>query len=498
MQIERSAGILLHPTSLPGEFGIGDLGDEAYEFVNFLEKCGFKLWQTLAIGPTGYADSPYSALSAFAGNPMVISPKKLVQDGDLNWEDINNPPPFPRADIDFGWVIPYKTELLRKAAKNFIDNGSKSRNKLFNQFLDDNAYWLEDYALFMALKVNHDLNMWNTWEKEIIHREPNALKQQREQLSDEIFYHKYAQWQFFSQWRQLKEYANSKGIKIIGDIPIFVAEDSADVWANQDLFYLDEDGKPIYVAGVPPDYFSETGQRWGNPLYRWDKMKDADFSWWTDRVKHLFTLVDILRIDHFRGFEAYWEIPADEPTAVNGQWVSAPGVELFQTLESRLGKLPIIAEDLGVITDEVTALRKQFNFPGMKVLQFAFEGAKDFLPHNIEEDYIVYSGTHDNDTCLGWYDSVAEKAKSYFRSYFANNGNDVSWDFMRMAFISRAKMAVIPMQDILSLGTEARMNVPGTTNDNWTWRFWEGATSDSLADRIKKLVEIYERTETQK
>ncbi len=496
MEWTRVSGILLHPTSFPGRYGIGDLGDEAYRFVDWLARAGQKVWQTLALGPTGYADSPYASFSAFAGNPMLISPDRLVEDGDLTAEDVADAPPFPADHVDFGWVIPYKTDLLRRAANRFFRQASSVRRAEFDQFCEKNRRWLDDFSLFMAVKAEHKLVLWTQWEPDIALRKPQAVKRWREKLADEIRFHQYAQFQFFHQWQALRRYANERGVHMMGDIPIFVAHDSADVWANREQFFMDERGEPTVIAGVPPDYFSATGQRWGNPLYRWDLMEQQGYPWWIERVRHTFNMVDILRIDHFRGFEAYWEIPAEEPTAVVGRWVKGPGDKLFHALQDALGELPIVAEDLGVVTPEVVALREQFNFPGMKVLQFAFDSdaTNPYLPFNFEHACVVYTGTHDNDTTRGWYEAAPEKLQDRVRLFLGVDGHDISWDMIRLALMSVADMAIAPLQDALGLGGAARMNLPGEPSGNWQWRYPSGALTDFLAGRLRALTELYGRT----
>jgi 4-alpha-glucanotransferase len=495
MEWLRVSGVLLHPTSLPGRFGIGDLGYEAYDFVDWLANAKQRLWQTLAIGPTGYADSPYASFSAFAGNPMLISPDLLAEDGDLSPRDLADLPSFPNERVDYGWVIDYKTRLLRRASTHFFQGAPSERRDRFEQFCHDQRRWLDDFALFMAVKAEHEMVIWTDWDQGIALRRPKAVAHYRDKLAEEIQFHKYLQFQFFQQWRALREYASERTVKIMGDIPIFVAHDSADVWAHPDLFSLDEQGEPTVVAGVPPDYFSETGQRWGNPLYKWDVMEERGYTWWIDRVRHTFSLVDTLRIDHFRGFEAYWEIPASEPTAVVGRWVKGPGKKLFHALKGALGALPIVAEDLGVVTPEVVALREEFDFPGMKVLQFAFDSdaTNPYLPFNMEHGCVVYTGTHDNDTTRGWYDTQTEALRHRVRVYLASDGQDISWDMTRLALSSVADMAVVPMQDLLGLGSQARMNRPGQTNGNWQWRFLPGVLTNELADRLRTLTQIYGR-----
>jgi 4-alpha-glucanotransferase len=495
MEWKRDSGILLHPTSLPGRFGIGDVGHEAYRFADWLVSAKQRLWQMLALGPTGYADSPYASFSAFAGNPMLISPDHLAEQGDLSAEDLADVPAFPQDHVDFGRVIDYKNSLFRTAATRFFKDATGERRIRFHEFEHNNRRWLDDFALYMAVKAAHNMVSWTEWEEDIALRRPQAVARWRDRAAEDIQFHKYMQFQFSEQWHNLRRYANKRDVQIMGDIPIFVAHDSADVWANRELFYLDEHGEPTVVAGVPPDYFSATGQRWGNPLYRWDLMAEQGYAWWIERVRHTFALVDILRIDHFRGFEAYWEIPATEPTAVVGSWVKGPGEELFHALSAALGELPIVAEDLGVVTPKVVALREQFNLPGMKVLQFAFDSdaSNPYLPFNFEHDAVVYTGTHDNDTTRGWYNAQSEALKHRVRLYLGIDGHDISWDFIRMAFQSVADIAVVPLQDVLSLGNEGRMNLPGEPSGNWQWRFLPGAINDERAGRLRTLTELFGR-----
>ena len=497
MHQPRSSGVLLHPTSLPGEYGIGDLGTAAYRFVDFLGSAKQSLWQVLPLGPTGYADSPYASFSSHAGNPLLIDLKQLLHEGDLTEADLNFVPDFPSARVDYGPVIAYKTDLLHRAALRFAQNGTKKRRQAFEQFCTDKQHWLEDYALFMALKGVHDGAMWNTWELELIRRQPKALGEWRSRLADEIFYHKYTQYQFFTQWSALRTYANERGIRIIGDIPIFVAPDSADAWADPDLFYIDDKGQLTVVAGVPPDYFSPTGQRWGNPLYRWEAIQADEFKWWIRRIQSVLEMVDILRIDHFRGLETYWEIPAEEPTAINGQWLPGPGDAFFDALCEALGDdLPIIAEDLGIITDEVRALRKRVGLPGMKVLHFAFGDDPDheYLPHNYTSDYVVYLGTHDNDTTIGWFNSREFEEREFILGYLGRDGHDIVWDLMQAAYMSVANTVIVSAQDLLKLDSWARMNTPGITDGNWQWRFTDGALTADIARWLGALTETYGRT----
>jgi 4-alpha-glucanotransferase len=497
MTFERSAGILLHLTSLPGKFGIGDIGKEAFNFVDFLDHAGQKLWQVFPLGPTGYGDSPYQCLSAFAGNPLLISPERLQEDGFLTLTELNHIPKFDPSKIDYEKVIDYKESLLRKAYATFNEN-TNGFEKQFNKFCNSHKDWLEDFALFMAAKEYHDGELWTEWDKGLVIREESALKKWREKLADEIRYHKFIQFQFFKQWKELRDYANNKGIKIIGDMPIFISYDSADLWANKDLFTIDENGKLLTVAGVPPDYFSETGQLWGNPLYKWKVMEKDDFLWWRKRFSSLFELVDIVRIDHFRGFEAYWEIPGDAPTAITGKWIKAPGEKLFSTLKKYLGELPILAEDLGVITKPVRELRDKFEFPGMKILQFAFGTNMEtkFLPHNYIQNCVVYTGSHDNDTTKAFFEKAKEEGSdsyTHVKKYLNYHGENIVCELIRAAYASVADIVIIPMQDVLNLGGEARMNFPGKLGGNWAWRMQWEQVPHTLPNTYKNMAELYER-----
>jgi 4-alpha-glucanotransferase len=496
MDQPRCSGVLLHPTSFPSKYGIGDLGAEAYRFVDFLVSAKQSLWQVLPLGPTGYADSPYASFSSHAGNPLLIDPVQLVEEGDITEDDLSTAPHFPAERVDYGSVIEWKLDLLRRAAEWFGRSASAARRAAFDEFCESKRYWLDDYALFMALKQAHAGAMWNTWELDLVQRQPKALEQQREHLADEIYLQKYAQFQFFRQWTALRCYANDRGIKIVGDIPIFVAPDSADAWSNLEIFYMDDHGQLTVVAGVPPDYFSPTGQRWGNPLYRWDVIAEDGFQWWIRRIESVLELVDIMRIDHFRGLETYWEIPAEEPTAINGRWLPGPRDAFFDALRGALGSdLPIIAEDLGIITDEVRALRIRVGLPGMKVLHFAFgeDAEHEYLPHNYTSDYVVYLGTHDNDTTVGWFRSRGTEEREFILRYLGRNGHDIVWDLMQLAFMSVANMAIVTGQDLLKLGGEARMNVPGTSDGNWQWRYQHGALDKDIARWLGQLTETYGR-----
>ncbi len=501
MAFPRRSGVLLHPTSLPGRFGIGDLSHHAYCFVDFLVTAGQSYWQILPLSPTGYGDSPYQALSAFAGNPMLINLEKLVELGHLSEADVEDSPAFPEDRVDFGPVIHYKSQLLDRAFKTFRATGPADQRATFEGFCANHAYWLDDFALFMALKQTHDLRPWQEWEPELAAREPSALARSREALADEIENQKYLQWQFFQQWLGVKEYANHRGIAIIGDIPIFVALDSADVWANADLFRFDENLQPTVVSGVPPDYFSETGQLWGHPLYRWDLMAERSYAWWISRFRMAFTQADVVRVDHFRGFHNYWEVPAGAKTAIKGRWRYGPGADLFHVVTSELGDVDIIAEDLGDFDEEsraaLDALQDTFGYPGMKVLQFAFgAGPSDpFLPHNYAPECVVYTGTHDNDTVTGWYQvsSTAEE-RAYACRYMDSDELDIAWDMIRLAWASVADTAMTTAQDLLKLGHEARMNLPGTVGPpNWSWRFRSGALTNDIARRLHEMTATYGR-----
>lgn len=490
----RASGVLLHPTSLPGRYGIGELGEEAARFIDFLVASRQRIWQVLPLGPTSYGDSPYQALSAFAGNPLLISLSQLVQEGYLSQDDLAGAPDFPADAVDYGWVISWKKPLLRRAFENFQRVATPAARRELETFTSRQAGWLLDFARFMAFKEHFEGKCWVDWDPAIRSRDARALAELSAPLDAEIQLHQFLQYVFFRQWGRLKAYANTHGIQILGDLPIFVAFDSADVWANPDLFYLDEKGHPTVVAGVPPDYFSETGQLWGNPLYRWDVMKEQGFRWWVQRISKAMALYDMIRLDHFRGFEAYWEIPAGDETAVNGRWVKAPGEELFETIERELGKLPIIAEDLGLITPEVEALRLRFGFPGMKILQFAFSDPSNaYLPHNYEPNCVVYTGTHDNDTTRGWYASASPAEKDYMRRYLGCGGQDPAWDLIRLGMMSVADRSIVPMQDLLSLGSEARLNTPGRPSGNWSWRFRREVLTQDLADRLGELAVLYGR-----
>lgn len=495
----RSSGILLHPTSLPGRYGIGDLGKFAYQFVDYLTSIHQKIWQMLPLGPTSYGDSPYQCLSAFAGNPLLISFDRLVEDGWLTEANVAEVPAFPSHRVDFGWVIPYHEEILLRASKRFAETATLMQRSEYETWCEQQHYWLDDFALFMALKNAHGGVSWVEWDVKLAQRAPEALAEAKVTYAEALEHYKFCQWVFFQQWDALRNYAHDKGIRLFGDIPIFVAHDSSDVWANQSLFYLDEVGNPTVIAGVPPDYFSATGQRWGNPLYKWDVMAEDGYSWWIRRIRATLTLVDIMRIDHFRGFDAYWEVPASEPTAMIGQWVPGPGIKFFEVIQASLGKLPIIAEDLGVITPEVIALRDDLSLPGMKVLQFAWGGSgseNSFLPHNHVPNCVVYTGTHDNNTTVGWWLDPSEtddSVRNFMQQYLDRPIHEVNWEMIRVGQMSVAHTCVAPMQDILNLGADARMNTPGKPGDNWQWRMSEDDFHHGGKDRLAYLTHLYAR-----
>lgn len=498
MKFERSSGILLHPTSLPGNFGIGDLGPQAHRWIEFLHGAGCGLWQVLPLSPTGYGDSPYQSFSAFAGNPYLVSPELLLEDGLLHPNDLKEIPKFPSKRVDFGKLIPWKIGVLDRAFIQYHHNAPKKILAEFQEFKIKHSFWLDDFCLFMAIKEAHGGGSWVNWPQPLLTREPEAIRNAKQVYSTAIQRQEFRQFVFYRQWHSLHKHASDKDILIIGDIPIFVAHDSAEVWARRDLFALDDSGNPTYVSGVPPDYFSKTGQLWGNPLYRWEVHKAEGYSWWIERLKAVYELVDIARLDHFRGFAGYWQVPYGEKTAVKGRWVPGPGEGFFEVVDIVLGDLPIIAEDLGVITADVIAMRERFNFPGMRIFQFAFQGdpQEPFLPHNHVENCVVYTGTHDNDTARGWYERVSEEERSFYRRYMNRDGKQVAWDMIRATWGSVAVFALAPMQDFLNLGNEARMNYPGNPSGNWTWRMTNSALSDSLQARIKEINFLYDRENT--
>lgn len=487
----------MHPTSLPGRFGIGDIGLQSYRFIDFLAEANQQLWQILPLGPTGHGNSPYMSYSSMAGNPLLISLETIQAHGLLDPEDLLIESPFPNERVDFDRVIPFKLGRLRKAAERFKDRADSETQTAFSQFCEARSVWLEDYALFMAIKGEQNGASWSQWESAIARREPDALDRKRVELAPEIFYHKYMQFEFCRQWFDLKRYANQNGIQIVGDMPIYVAHDSVDVWAFPENFMLDPDTlKPSTMAGVPPDYFSETGQLWGNPTYNWEELQKTEFSWWLQRIQAQLDYNDLIRIDHFRGFESYWAVPGDQDTAIHGEWVEAPGYAFFETVEAKLGKLPFLAEDLGTITPEVGALRDRFEFPGMKILQFAFgsDHRNPYLPYNVGENFLIYTGTHDNDTTVGWFQNGTDYEKERLSSYIgAFNPETVHWSMIRLALGSVAKQAVIPLQDLLGRDSESRMNTPGKAEGNWEWRFEESVLTHKIREQLSYLTDLYGR-----
>jgi 4-alpha-glucanotransferase len=507
VKFPRSCGLLLHLTSLPGEFGIGDLGPQAREFADFLESAGQKLWQVLPIHPTGYGDSPYQCFSAFAGNPLLLSLADLRDRGLLTEADLADPPGFPLDAVDFEAASRYKLPLLTRAAERFIANASGEDRAAFKKFCQSTP-WLEEFALFMALKEAHDGVAWTRWEPALRDHDPQALGEFAGSHEAQLETIRFWQYEFFRQWRELKRWCSARSIRLMGDVPIYVAHDSADVWARPDLFHLDSLGRPTVVSGVPPDYFSSTGQLWGNPIYRWDLMRQDGFAWWIARVGSALKLFDLIRLDHFRGFEAYWEVGGSETTAMNGRWVNAPGEALLEALEKEFGELPIVAENLGVITPAVEGLRHRFNLPGMSILQFAFGNdpqGPSFRPHNYTRDLVAYTGSHDNDTAQGWWNSGVgagstrteedvRKEHGYARAYLnLADETQIHWALIRTVFSSIAETVIVPVQDVLGLGGAARMNLPGTVSGNWKWRCRPKVLDDEAARRLSDLAELYER-----
>ena len=490
----RSSGVLLHITSLPGPYGIGDLGPAAHEWVNTLARAKQTWWQILPLGPAGAGDSPYASYSAFAGNPLLISPERLVEDGLLN-ADAARPPAFPADQVSYQAVGKFKKRLLDEAWQSFRAGAVQPLRASFKRFCKKEAAWLDDFSLFMALKELDEDRSWTDWPRDLVLRKPSGLDEARRRRADAIGRHQFTQFLFFRQLEALRRHAARLGVKLIGDLPMFVSAESSDVWAHPDLFLLDERRRPRVVAGVPPDYFSKTGQRWGNPLYNWRAMKRTGYRWWVERLRATLRQVDLVRLDHFRGFQAYWEVPARNRTARQGRWVKAPGADLLKTLRSRLGGLPFIAEDLGLITPQVEALRDEFGLPGMRVLQFAFGGSFDnpFLPHSYCRNAVVYTGTHDNDTTAGWFASLSKEEQARVRRYATCDGSHVSWDLMRLAWSSVARIAIAPLQDVLALGPEARINTPGKPTGNWRWRVTPQMLRNDLLDWLRDLTETYDR-----
>lgn len=502
MKFPRKAGILLHPTSLPGPYGMGEIGPFSRQFIQTLQQYGQRYWQVLPLGPTGYADSPYQALSTFAGNPMLISFDDLLEEGLLKPAQLEGFPEFPRDRVDYGPVLEHRQAVLDAVCRTFSRRASADLQEAFEVFCQTSADWLDDYALFVALKEMHNLRPWTEWAPELAGRDPVALEKIRKSKASAIRRAKLRQFLFARQWSRLRRHAHDHGVQLVGDIPIFVSHDSADVWANPELFYLDDRGMPTVMAGVPPDYFSATGQLWGNPLYRWDEHKQSSYAWWMKRMRHMVGLVDIVRIDHFRGFEAYWEVPGHETTAMNGKWVKGPDHDFFHALKGELGDIPVIAEDLGLITKEVDQLRDDFNLPGMRILQFSFADDLEppMQPEGFPENCVVYTGTHDNDTTLGWYwrqpgvnntetEEAIEQERQAVLNVVHTDGSQIHWDLIALAHRLAPHTAIVPLQDVMGLGTEARMNVPGRMDGNWAWRFTEDQLRPDDLQRLRDVTE---------
>lgn len=495
MRFKRSAGTLVHPTSFATKYGIGDLGPSARTFLNFLIETDQAIWQVLPLGPTGYGNSPYASYSAFAGNIFLISPEILIDKQLISRQTANKAQMPVSTTVDYEKVISNKRAILEVSAKAFYSGMDHLTQEAFQKFKEENAYWIHDYVHFItALEINEG-KPWNKWESRLSRKEPDAIKKLEDDYPERIRFHYWSQYEFFNQWYKLKKNASDSDIRIVGDIPIFVDHNSADVWSHSQYFSVDENGDRELVAGVPPDYFSETGQLWGNPQYKWQTMEKDGFKWWIKRFEQMFSMFHAIRVDHFRGFDAYWEVKATEKTAINGRWVKGPGTKLFDTIKETLGELPIIAEDLGVITPEVVALRERYNFPGMKILQFAFTDsyANSFLPHNYHPNCVTYTGTHDNDTTLGWYSQAPEIEKHRVREYTRSNGEEINWELIRLGLLSVADQAIVPLQDYMNLGSNHRMNLPGTAEGNWDWRYTPDMLENIDNKRIKELVKISNR-----
>lgn len=491
--MERSSGVLLHVSSLPGDGGIGCLGKDAFQFVDFLAQTKQKIWQILPLGPVGYGNSPYQCYSAFAGNPMFIDVQQLVADRLISKKTVTDPV-FKAKKVEFERVEEWKMSLFREAFIGFQKNMERYKDEYYT-FMSHNSWWLDDYALFRSLKSRQGETVWNTWDKKLVVRDKHTIQEAFKELHAEIDFHRFLQFTFFRQWFKLKTYANSKGVQIIGDIPLYVSFDSVDVWANQDIFILDGDSKPTQVGGVPPDYFSETGQLWGNPVFDWERVAERDFDWWLARMHFNLRMFDQVRVDHFRGLESFWAVAAEEETAIIGEWLPAKGHELFRKLKEQSGHLNIIAEDLGVITPEVEKLRDDFGLPGMKILQFAFcsDTLNINLPHNYTSNFVVYTGTHDNDTSLGWFNSIDKKERKFLHKYIQGSGKQFVRNFMEQAWASAAFIAIVPMQDILGLDAEARMNTPGVASGNWDWRFSWLQIRSNHKRFLKQITQKYNR-----
>jgi 4-alpha-glucanotransferase len=489
---QRVAGVLFHPTSLPGIYGIGELDDHAVAFLDWAQSAGMRIWQVLPLNPPGWGASPYGCLSSFAGNPVLISPQRLLLENLLDADDVAEVPRFSDEHVEFARVTEYKSNLLRVSWQRFQKRASDELRAALDAFIDEEQDWLADYTLFMTLKERAGGAPWVEWDEELVRRDPEALRRAREENADEIRFWEYVQFLFFRQWAMVREAAHARGIRIMGDVPIYVAGDSVDVWGHRELFQLDERGHPTHVAGVPPDYFSDTGQRWGNPLYRWELMRETNYRWFVARVKANLRFADVVRLDHFRGFAAYWEVPAGETTAIHGRWMPGPGTALFDAIRNELGGLPIVAEDLGFITEDVHELRRSIGVPGMKILQFGFgENDSSHLPHRFEPNTVVYTGTHDNDTARGWFEQSTDLERDATMTYLGcESADDIAWDLIRAAYTSVADAAIVPVQDILGLGSDARMNTPGEEKHNWTWRVGAAALTREHAMKLRKLAVV--------
>lgn len=502
MKLTRHSGVLLHPTSLPGPFGSGDLGKSAYHFVDWLKTAQQTLWQILPLVDVGVENSPYMSPSAFAGSVLLVDLEQLVEAGWLIKPELIFDKPFDNRRVDYPMVTRFRLSRLRIAADRFLAAPQNASHEAFADFCQNEAGWLDDYALFRTLDARYTGTQkgWQNWPKKLAMRDAHALLEARKTYANDIRFWKFCQWRFHDQWIRLKAYANQSGIEVIGDVPIFVSLNSADVWSRPELFMLDTHGRPTVVAGVPPDKFSDTGQRWGNPLYNWDAVANDDYRWWSDRIAHTMKLHDLVRVDHFRGFEAYWEIPADAPTAITGRWRKGPGAAFFHAMKKTLGSLNFVAEDLGVITSDVIALRKEFALPGMRILQFAFDHNPDnlYLPHNHEPDSVVYPGTHDNNTTRGWWDETSEDERDYARRYLSISGEWIHWDLIRAALSSIARYAIAPMQDILGLDAAHRMNEPGRPTGSWEWRFTWDQVESWHATYLAEMTRLYGRVHADK
>lgn len=495
MRFPRSCGTLVHPTSFPGKYGIGDFGNEARVFIDFLEQTKQTIWQVLPLTPTGYGNSPYASYSAFAGNVYLISPDILVKKSLLTSKEANTALLPSGEEVYYEQAFSHKDRLFGLACTRFYNGLTKEEEVKFNAFKKANKHWLDDYVLFMACALHYNKQPWNTWDKDIAQRKPEVLRTYKKKFKDQIRLQYWMQYEFDNQWTSLKKYANDRNVRVVGDIPIFVDHNSSDVWANPQYFEVDKLGNRTLVAGVPPDYFSETGQLWGNPQYNWKELEKDNFSWWIDRFKHMFNTCDAIRVDHFRGFDAYWEVDAKEETAINGRWVDGPGEKLFDAILKECGELPIIAEDLGFVTKGVEKLRDNYSFPGMKIIQFAFDSdsTNSFLPHNYPQNSVTYTGTHDNDTTLGWFNKAPEHEKHKARVYTKSDGSTINWDFIRLGMLSVSDQAIFPLQDFMNLDGKHRMNFPGTSSGNWLWRYTLEMFNNLDKDQIRTLIDLSNR-----